>query len=147
MPCRCATCQIVSPGSASISVPSSVKRIGSVIAPSYQLMQSRRKPGPTDQFSSLWNGGPPLLPGPREGGPSRQILPGMLQYLLDRVHRRLAKTADRGVAHHHLQIVEQLFVPARAVHQHDRLFGADPARRTLAAAFVLEEAHQIERHL
>src|SRR4051794_12425885 len=52
-----------------------------------------------------------------------QILPEMLQHLPDRIHRRLAQAADRGVAHHHAQIVEQRLVPARPVHQHDRLFG------------------------
>ena len=31
------------------------------------------------------------------------------------------------------------------LHQHRRLLGADPARRALAAALVLEEAHQVER--
>src|SRR4051812_38588419 len=45
--------------------------------------------------------------------PLAQILPKMLQHLPDRVHRCLTQTADRGVTHHYLQIVEQLFVPAR----------------------------------
>ena len=35
---------------------------------------------------------------------------------------------------------EQRFVPTRRAHQLDRLFGADPAGRALAAALILEEA-------
>ena len=43
--------------------------------------------------------------------------------------------------------VSSASIPVRRAHQLDRLLGADPARRALAAALVLEEAHQVERHV
>ena len=42
------------------------------------------------------------------------------------------------------RLVEQRLVPAARRHQRDRLLGADPAGRALAAALVLEEAHQVD---
>ena len=42
--------------------------------------------------------------------------------------------------------LQQRLVPVRRRHQLDRLLGADAAGRALAAALVLEEAHQVERH-
>ena len=66
--------------------------------------------------------------------------------MLDRVHRRLAQAADRGVAHDPRQFLQQRLVPVRRGHQLHRLFGADAARRALAAALILEKAQQVERH-
>ena len=62
-----------------------------------------------------------------------------------RIRGRLAEAADRGIAHRLAQLVEQFPVPHRPLHQHRRLLGADAARRALAAALVLEEAHQVQR--
>src|SRR6266481_4205474 len=50
---------------------------------------------------------------------------------------RLAEAADRRIAHRLAQFVQQLPVPDRPFHQQCRLLGADPARRALAAAFIL----------
>src|SRR5208282_556243 len=52
----------------------------------------------------------------------------------------------RGIAHRGRKLLEQLLVPPRALHQLDRLLGADPAGRALAAALVLEEAHEVQSH-
>ena len=41
---------------------------------------------------------------------------------------------------------QQRRVPRALLHQLDGLLGADPAGRALAAALVLEEPHQVERH-
>src|SRR5262249_55521783 len=40
---------------------------------------------------------------------------------------------------------QQRRIPHAALHELHGLFGADPARRALAAAFILEEAHQVQR--
>src|SRR6266851_4940189 len=71
----------------------------------------------------------------------------MLEDRFHRVHRRLAETADRGVAHHFGQLAEQILVPARPFHDLDRLLGSNAARRALTAALVLEEAQEVERDL
>ena len=70
----------------------------------------------------------------------------MGQHRVERIGRRLAEAADRGVGHRPAEFLEQRLVPCGLLHQLHRLFGADPARRALAAAFVLEEAHEVERH-
>src|SRR5205085_1179692 len=77
---------------------------------------------------------------------ARQIAAEMLHDHLDRVHRGLSQPADRRIGHDPRQLGEHILVPARLVHQHDSLLGADPARRALAAAFILEKAQQVERH-
>ena len=79
MPCRSATCQIVSPGSADDLGAVEVKRIGS---------HSERHPA----------AGPPDRGKVRSDATDRQILAEMLQHHLDRVHRGLPQAADRGVA-------------------------------------------------
>ena len=58
--------------------------------------------------------------------------------------RRLAEAADRGVGHGAGELLRSGVSQAgRCISLH-RLLGADPAGRALAAAFVLEEAHQVE---
>src|SRR5882724_10393603 len=69
-----------------------------------------------------------------------------LQDAQQRVWRRLAQAADRRVLHQLGKLGEQADVPRPLLHQFRGLLAADAARRALAAAFVLEEAHQVERH-
>src|SRR5918992_1247339 len=68
----------------------------------------------------------------------------MLEDALDRVHGRLAETADRRVAHDLGEIAEERLVPSAVRHDLNRLLRADAARRALAAALVLEELEEIE---
>ena len=76
----------------------------------------------------------------------RQFLGEIFQHAEQRIRRRLAEAADRGVAHRGRQLGQQRRVPRALRHQLDGLLGADAAGRALAAAFVLEELHQVERH-
>ena len=117
--CRgaCATCQMVSPARASTSRPSSVNVIGFIV-----VIGSHHCPA------------------------ACQILAEILEHAAQRIGRRLAEAADRGVAHRGGQLVQQRLVPRPGCHQLDGLLGADAAGRALAAAFVLEEPHQVERH-
>src|SRR5947207_5408144 len=66
-----------------------------------------------------------------------------LQNAQQRVRRRLAQAADRRVLHQLGQLSEQTDVPRPLLHQLRGLLAADAARCALAAAFVLEEAHQV----
>src|SRR6516164_5768005 len=75
-----------------------------------------------------------------------QFIGKILYHAQQRVRRRLAQSAYRRIAHQHRQFVEERRIPRTFGHKLGRLFGADPARRTLAAALVFEEFHQIERH-
>src|SRR5258707_11922538 len=70
----------------------------------------------------------------------------MLEHAEHRVGGGLAQAADRRIAHHGGELLEQRLVPARPLHQLDGLLGAGAARRALAAALVLEEPHQVEGH-
>src|SRR5260370_25473759 len=87
----------------------------------------------------------PLAPSPR---PERfcKIVRKILQHALKRIWGGLTETADRGIAHRGRQLLEQALVPGSVRHQLHGLFGPHPARRALAPALVLEEAHQVERH-
>src|SRR3954464_3135476 len=69
----------------------------------------------------------------------------VLLHAADRVGGGLAEAADGRVAHDLGQVLERRGVPARRFHQRHRLGGAHAARRALAAAFVGEEAHDVER--
>ena len=59
----------------------------------------------------------------------------------------LAKTADRSGAHDRIKIRDLRFVPVTGRKQLFHLFRAGPAGRALAAAFMLEEPHQVQRHI
>ncbi len=148
MPWRSATCQIVSPGAASTSVPSRKKRIGSVI------------------------GSPPMPSSPQERGSrnARRIeladldsrLRGndelVMRDHVNRSSRKCFSTCLTGfiAAWPRPQIEASLItcvsssskrlVPVRRGQQLDGLLGAGAARRALAAALVLEEAQQVQRH-
>src|SRR4029077_18873228 len=43
------------------------------------------------------------------------------------------------------ELVKQLFVPRRTLHDLDRLLAADAAGRALPTALILEEAQEVER--
>src|SRR5262249_35115364 len=74
----------------------------------------------------------------------RQLLREILQHAQERVRRRLAEPADRGVAHGVRELRQQRLIPGSGCHQRSGLLGSRPAGRALAAALVLEEAHQVE---
>src|SRR5215218_5469685 len=82
----------------------------------------------------------------RRRGRHCKVVAEMFQHLFDRVHGGLAKTANRRVGHNLRELVEQGLVPARLLHDVDRLFRADAARCALAAALVLEKSQEVERH-
>src|SRR3970040_373212 len=115
MPWRSATCQMVSPGRASTSLPLRVNLIESLI------VLSRN---------------PALL--------TNNVLAEMFQHHFQRVGGGLAEAANRGVGHGAAELLQESLVPNLLRHQLRRLLGADPARRALAAALVLEESHQVE---
>ena len=140
----CATCQIVSPGAASTSAPSSVKRIGSVIA----IISQTRRPGESGPRHRPVAAVDPGFRGIDESSTAHRFRssrkcfstcltgfiaawprPQIEASLITCAARRSSGSSQRGVGH-----------------QLDRLLGADAARRALAAALVLEEAHQVERH-
>src|SRR5262245_47510617 len=75
-----------------------------------------------------------------------QLLGKILQHAQQWVGRRLAEAADRGVAHSVRELGQQRLIPGAGCHQLGGLLGSRPAGRALAAALVLEEAHQVERH-
>src|SRR6476659_2339652 len=75
-----------------------------------------------------------------------QIVAEVLEYAREGIGRSLPESADRGVAHRGGQLVQQRLIPWPGCHQLDGLFGSGAAGRALAAAFVLEEAHQVERY-
>ena len=77
--------------------------------------------------------------------PARYILGKMTQDRQQPVGRRLTQPADRGIDHGHGQLQQQLPVPGRGGHQVNRFLAAGAAGRALAAALVLEEAHQVQR--
>ena len=58
----------------------------------------------------------------------------------------MAEPADRGVAHQGGEFVKEGWVPRPIGHQVGGLLGADAAWRALAAALVLEEFDEVERH-
>src|SRR6185295_16648087 len=66
----------------------------------------------------------------------------MLRDAANRIGRRLAEAADRGVGHRDRQLFQQSRVPPGRFHQVRGLGGADAAGRALAAGLVLEEAHE-----
>src|SRR5439155_4827142 len=76
----------------------------------------------------------------------RHLFREILQHAQQRVGRRLAEPADRGIAHGVGELRQQRLVPGPGCHQRGGLLGAGPAGRALAATLVLEEAHQVERH-
>src|SRR5262245_23908512 len=75
-----------------------------------------------------------------------QLLGKIFQHAQQRVGRRLAEAADRGVAHGVRELGQQRLIPGAGCHQLGGLLGSRPAGRALAATLVLEEAHQVERH-
>src|SRR5690349_3630266 len=73
------------------------------------------------------------------------LVPEMLRHAADRIRRRLPEAADRGVGHRDRQVLEELAIPLRRLHQVGGLHGAGAARRALAARLVGEELHHVER--
>src|ERR1041384_7856011 len=74
-----------------------------------------------------------------------EIIAEITEHAGQRVRRGLAETADRGIAHRGGELGQQRLVPRPGCHQLDGLLGSGAARRALAAALVLEKAHQVER--
>src|SRR5262249_29537045 len=63
------------------------------------------------------------------------------------IRRRLPQ-ATYGSVHHGLRkFLEQRLVPFALFHQRQRLGGAHPAGRALAARLVVEELHEVDRRL
>src|SRR3984957_9693797 len=75
----------------------------------------------------------------------RELLWKVFNHSRQWIRGGLAEPADRGIAHSLAQFVEQFAVPHRPFHQQRRLLGAYAAGRALAAAFILEEPHQVQR--
>src|ERR1044072_8253417 len=104
-------------------------------------MPPRRSAASADQRS--WS--PP--PWKRQPGSSLRRLAEKLREVThhahERIRRGLPQVAEGGVAQRLRELVEQRAVPDWSLHEHARLLRADPAGRALAAAFVLEEAHQV----
>src|SRR6516165_6426384 len=67
----------------------------------------------------------------------RQLLREILEHAQQRVGRRLAEPADRGVAHGVRELRQQRLIPGPGCHQRGGLLGSRPAGRALAAALVL----------
>src|SRR6516225_8288927 len=114
---------MVSPAGASTSRPSRVNLMGRLVS----LMAS-----------------PAVFLPASEG--RLELLGKVFEHAQQRIWSRLAEAANRGVAHRRGKLSEERLVPRPRRHQHRSLLGADPAWRALAAALVLEELHQIERH-
>src|SRR5450432_1275590 len=133
MPQRRAARKMVSPSRPSTSWPSSVKLKG-FAAPLVLIGRSLRRPS-----------GRSSAPSPC---PERlcEIVGEILKYAQKRIWGRLAETADRGILHGGGQLLEQALVPRSAGHELRGLLGPHPAGRALAAALVLEEAHQVQGH-
>src|SRR3954462_9707009 len=75
----------------------------------------------------------------------REIVAEILEYASQRVRRSLSEPADRGIAHCGRELGQQRLIPRSRCHQLDGLLGSSAAGGALAAAFILEEAHQVER--
>src|SRR5579885_165725 len=118
-PARSAAWRMVSPGRASMFLPSSVK--GTVRGlPRYC------------GFAAM------LL------SASLEFLRKIFYRTSQGVGRRLAQTADGGVDYHLRELLQQIEVPVLPLHQFHRLGGAHPAGRALATGLVLEEAHGVQ---
>ncbi len=76
---------------------------------------------------------------------SRHLVSKIGLHAAHRVGRRLSEAADGGVGHDLIQVFERGVIPLRSLHELRGLAGADAAGRALAAAFVLEKAHDVER--
>src|SRR6266851_2672785 len=129
MPQRRAARKMVSPTRASTSWPSRVKLKG--LAAPLLLMCTSSGSSSAPSPRPEWFG---------------EIVGKILQDAKKRIWGRLAEAADRRIAHGGRELIEQAFVPRSIRHQLRRLLGPDPAGRALAAALVLEEAHQVQRH-
>ncbi len=88
----------------------------------------------------------------RHGHDGRQLLVHystsagkVFQHGEHRIGRRLAQAADRRVHHRLRQLLQERGVPPLRLHQLERLDGADPARRALAARLFGEELHHVAR--
>src|SRR5262244_1268465 len=128
MPRRRAARKMVSPARMSTSRSSMLKVLGFALP--FPLIGTAIAPECVAAFSS---------PTPER---LRQLLREILQHADERVGCRLAEPADRGVAHGVGELVQQRLIPGAGCHQRGGLLGSRPARRALATAFVLEEAHQ-----
>src|SRR5215475_7762014 len=126
MPWRLATCQMVSPSSASTSLPSRMN-FTNLDLPLPAVIAFRLSPSPAPQWS-------------------RQFIRKIFQNTQQRIWGRLAKPTNRRIAHRRRQLFQELYVPGTLGHQLGRFLGPDAAGRALAAALVLEKLHQIQRH-
>src|SRR6266849_2416469 len=167
VPCRFATCQMVSSARASTSWPSrvnfTVDGLGSIlliVSPLERIVgwakptglafgrpdDRLRVPTPGARVGTLRFAHPTAcLPLPASER-RLQLVRKILQHAHQRVWRCLAKSANRCVPHRGRQLAEQGLVPWTGRHQLRRLFRTRPAGGALAAALILEELHQIESH-
>src|SRR5262249_17507961 len=127
MSSRRAARKIVSPGRMSTSRPSMLKVLG--LSPALVVIFVAQ------YVAALSSPTPERL---------LKLFGKILEHAQQRIGRRLAKPADRGIAHRVREFRQQRLIPRAGCHQLDRLLGSGAARRALPAAFVLEEAHQVE---
>src|SRR3954470_13119201 len=73
------------------------------------------------------------------------LVPEVLHDGADRVGRGLSEPADRCVGHGDRELLQQLPIPLRLLHELHRLGGPDAAWRALPARLVLEELHEVHR--
>src|SRR5690554_1145183 len=77
---------------------------------------------------------------------SSKLLREILDHTVDRIRRRLTKTANRRVNHDLRQVGESIEIPLVIFfNQLHRLRGTHTARRALTARFVLKETHHVAR--
>src|SRR5258705_10936209 len=74
-----------------------------------------------------------------------QVIGKIFQHAQERVGRRLAEAADRGVAHGGGKLGQQRRIPTPLLHQLYRLLGAYAAGRALPTTLVFKETHEIDR--
>src|SRR5437868_3749560 len=67
-----------------------------------------------------------------------QVIGKIFQNTQERVRRRLAEAANRGVAHGGGKLGQQRRIPRPLLHQLHGLFGADAAGRALPATLVFK---------
>src|SRR4051812_43847974 len=160
MPWRLATCQMVSPSRATVSLPSSRNF---TVLPWPLALPSTLSAGalcatpglPACLFS------PPATPFLSWPYPAGLVLSSMaspgaerLAQLFGKIFRdagqriggRLTQAANRGVPHRGGEFVQQALVPRTLRHELDGFLGTNAAWRALAAALIFKEFHQVESH-
>src|SRR5258705_12406607 len=152
VPCRFATCQMVSSARASTSWPSRVnftllliasplilKTVGWVEPSGPAFGRPNDKLGETHRHDDGFRFAQPILRFIASPTPQRlpQLVRKILHYAHQRVRPRLAESANRCIPHGARQLAEQRLVPRAGRHQLRGLFGARPAGGALAAALIL----------